>query len=77
MRASDIRKLTVQEVEQRLQEAREELWRLKFRSATEDLENPLLIRTRRKDVAKMECILQEHRTNIRRLAVREDEGAET
>jgi len=77
MRARDIRKLTVEEVEQRLQESREELWRLKFRSATEDLENPLLIRDRRRDIARMNGILLEHRTNKRRLAERADEGAKT
>jgi len=75
MYARDIRKLTSEEVEQQLQEAREELWRLRFRAATEQLENPLLIRSRRRDIARMQTILREHNQGVRRLASR-DEGTE-
>ena len=75
MKSSDIRKLSVEEVELRLEEARQELWSLKFRATTEDLENPLLIRDTRKDIARMMTILKEHNANIRRLAQRDDEGA--
>ena len=73
LRARDIRKLTVEEVEQRMEEAQEELWRLRFRGATEDLENPLLIRERRREIARMLTILQEHRKDVRRLAQRNSE----
>ena len=75
LRARDIRKLTVEEIEQRMEEAQEELWRLRFRGATENLENPLLIRERRREVARMRTILQEHQKDIRRLAQRDNEEA--
>ena len=68
--AVDIRKMTVEEVEQGLLEAKEELWRLRFRAATEQLENPLEIRRVRRDIARMMTILREHRRGVRLLAER-------
>ncbi len=75
MKTSEIRKLSVEEVELWLEEATQELWSLKFRATTENLENPILIRDKRRDIARMKTILKEHRDNTRRLAQREDEGA--
>ena len=71
--ADDVRKLSVQEIEHRLLESKEELWRLRFRATTEQLESPLLIRRVRRDIARMTTILNEHRKGIRTLAER-DEG---
>ncbi len=71
--ADDIRKLTVQEIEQRLLESKEELWRLRFRATTEQLDSPLLIRHVRRDIARMTTVLNEHRQGIRAVA-ESDEG---
>lgn len=59
MNATEIRDLSVQEIEDRLGEAREELFRLRFRSATQQLENPSLIKGLRRDIARMRTILRE------------------
>lgn len=59
MNAAEIRDLTDDEIEQRIAEAREELFRLRFRAATQQLENPALIRKLRRDVARMKTILGE------------------
>jgi len=61
MKSADIKKLTVEEVEQELEDARAEMWRLRFRAATEQLDNPMLIRHRRRDIARMLTILKQHR----------------
>lgn len=61
MKSADIKKLTVEEVEQELEDARAEMWRLRFRAATEQLDNPMLIRHRRRDIARMLTVLKEHR----------------
>lgn len=61
MKANEIRELTIPEIEARINEIQEELFRLRFRSATQALENPRLIRTLRKDVARMKTILSEQR----------------
>mgnify|MGYP001092675219 CR=1 FL=1 len=61
MNAAEIRELTDEEIQQRIAEAREELFRLRFRSATQQLENPALIRKLRRDVARMKTILNERK----------------
>ena len=59
MRSEEIRELGEADIEQKIQEAREELFRLRFRSATQMLENPMLVRTLRRDIARMKTILHE------------------
>jgi large subunit ribosomal protein L29 len=51
--------MAVAEVREQMGLAREELFRLRFRSATQELENPSLIRKLRRDIARMETILRQ------------------
>ena len=59
MRANDIRELSVEEIQSRIAELEEERFRLKFRAATEPLEDPLRLRWIRKDIARLKTILRE------------------
>ncbi len=59
MRADEIRDLTDVEVREQIAQTSEELFRLRFRSATQELENPSLLRKLRRDVARMNTILRE------------------
>ena len=59
MRAEEIRELSVDEIKARVAELEEERFRLRFRSATEQLENPLRLRTIRKDIARLKTVLTE------------------
>jgi large subunit ribosomal protein L29 len=59
MRAEEIRELTDAEVRSRVAELEEERFRLRFRAATETLEDPLRLRSIRKDVARMKTVLRE------------------
>ena len=59
MRADEIREWENAEITARLAELREELFRLRFRSATMQLENPRLIRSIRRDIARLQTILRE------------------
>ncbi|MBX6331604.1 MAG: 50S ribosomal protein L29 [Gemmatimonadaceae bacterium] len=59
MRADEIRELTNDEIRSRIAELEEERFRLRFRSATETLEDPLRFRVIRKDIARMKTILRE------------------
>ena len=59
MRAEEIRELSVDEIRARVAELEEERFRLRFRSATETLENPLRLRTIRKDMARLKTVLTE------------------
>jgi large subunit ribosomal protein L29 len=57
--AEEIRDLGDADIRQRAEELREELFRLRFRSATQPLENPILLRSLRRDIARMNTILRE------------------
>jgi large subunit ribosomal protein L29 len=59
MKAEDIRDWEDTEIEARLRELREEQFKLRFRGATMDLENPRLIRTIRRDIARLKTVLRE------------------
>ena len=59
MKPEDIRGLTDEEIQERIQELTEERFRLRFRSATMELENPKLINQIRRDIARMKTILRE------------------
>jgi large subunit ribosomal protein L29 len=59
VRARELRTLTREELEQRLREAREELFNLKFQHKTGQLGNPLRIREVRKDIARLTTVLKE------------------
>lgn len=59
MNVADIRELTDDEIETRIAELRHELFALRFRSATQPLENPKLIEALRRDVARMKTVLRE------------------
>jgi large subunit ribosomal protein L29 len=59
MKAADARELTTDEINARIEQLREELFRLRFRSATMELENPMLLRTLKRDIARLSTILRE------------------
>ncbi len=59
MKTEEIRDLGDADIEQKIEETQEELFRLRFRSATQLLENPMLVRTLRRDIARMKTILRE------------------
>jgi len=59
MLASDIREMTEGDIQARINELEEERFRLKFRGATENLEDPLRLRMIRKDVARLKTVLRE------------------
>jgi len=59
VKASELRTLTREELDQRLREAREELFNLRFQHKTGQLGNPLRIREVKKDIARLTTILNE------------------
>lgn len=62
MKAEEVRELENAELEHRLGELRLEQFRLRFRSAIMQLENPRLRREIRRDIARIRTILHERRT---------------
>tara|TARA_B100001750_G_C15173498_1_gene430467 strand:+ start:417 stop:653 length:237 start_codon:yes stop_codon:yes gene_type:complete len=54
-----VRELTDDEIHEEVSQAKEELARLKYRAAFEDLENPSLLRTLRRDIARLKTVERE------------------
>ena len=61
MRADEIREMSAEDIQHRVNELEEERFRLKFRSATEPLEDPLRLRVIRRDLARLKTVLREQR----------------
>ena len=62
MKADEVRDLDNAELGHRLGELKMEQFRLRFRSATMQLENPKLLREIRRDIARIKTILHERRS---------------
>jgi large subunit ribosomal protein L29 len=60
-KTSELRELSDAQLEEKLTEAREEEFRLKFRSATEAIDNPMRYRTLRREIARLQTLLREKR----------------
>ncbi|MEJ2203652.1 MAG: 50S ribosomal protein L29 [Gemmatimonadota bacterium] len=59
MKAEDIRDWDNTEIEARLRELKEEQFKIRFQSSMMELENSGLIRTIRRDIARLKTVLRE------------------
>ena len=59
MTADEIRDLSDDEIAGAVEEKREALFRLRFRSASQSIERPSEFRTLRRDVARLKTVLRE------------------
>ena len=59
MKNSEIRKLTTEEINKKIDECKEELFNLRMKQATGVLEKPSRIRDLRHTVARMKTVLRE------------------
>ncbi len=65
MKASEIRDLTLEEMQQQLQDSEEELFNLRFQQSMNRLENADRIKRVRKDIARLKTIITEKEKDIR------------
>ena len=59
MKANEVREMSVDDVKSKLEELVAERFNLRFRSATESIENPMRFRALRRDIARLQTILRE------------------
>ena len=59
MKTKELHELTVDELNTKLKELKEELFNLRFRHAIGQLENPASLKNVKKDIAKVKTILRE------------------
>lgn len=62
MDATELRELSQDELQAKLAELKEERFRLRFRGATEAIDNPMRFRTLRRDIARVQTVLRERAT---------------
>ena len=59
MKMSELRELMKEELQVKLDEFKEELFNLRFQDATNRLENPIRMKTLKKDIARIKTLLTE------------------
>ena len=59
MKPNELRDMSVENLEGKLAELTEERFRLRFRSATESIENPMRFRAIRRDIARIKTVLRQ------------------
>jgi len=64
VKAKDLRELTDQELQKKMNDAKDELFRLRFQLATGQLDNPMRIKEVRRDIARVKTIIREREIGI-------------
>lgn len=59
MKVREIRDMTTEELEAKLLDLKKELFNLRFRNATNQLDNPLAINTTKKSIARVKTVIRE------------------
>ena len=59
MKAKELRDLSVEELNKKLNELKEELFNLRFQHAINQLDNPMRIKAVKKDIARVKTVLRE------------------
>jgi large subunit ribosomal protein L29 len=60
MKAAEIRKMSASELEAKLRELKDELFKLRFQQAINQLDNPMRISAVKKDIARVLTVLREN-----------------
>lgn len=63
MKVNEIRNLTTEEINKKIEETKEELFNLRFQQASGNLEKPSRIRELRRTVARLKTVLVERELN--------------
>lgn len=59
MKASEVRELSIKELNKKLSDLKAELFNLRFQNAINQLENPMRIRAVKSDIARIKTIITE------------------
>ena len=60
----EVRGLSTQKLEEKLQELKKDLFMLRMQHATNQLDNPMQIVAVKKDIARIKTIIREKETNV-------------
>ena len=59
-----VRELSVEKLQEKLQELKKDLFMLRMQHATNQLDNPMQIASVKKDIARIKTIIREKETNV-------------
>ena len=65
MKISEVRELSTEELNQRIYSLKEQLFDLRRKKAVGQLENPAMIKTVRKDIARIYTVLKERELGVK------------
>ncbi|MCI6789388.1 MAG: 50S ribosomal protein L29 [Mollicutes bacterium] len=65
MKISEVRELSTEELNQRIYSLKEQLFNLRRKKAVGQLENPAMIKTVRKDIARIYTVLKERELGVK------------
>ena len=64
MKAKEIRNLSTDELNKKLEELKKDLFMLRMQHATNQLDNPMRLAAVKKDIARIKTLIREKETNI-------------
>ena len=64
MKAKELKNLSVEELNKKLDELKKDLFMLRMQHATNQLDKPMRLATVKKDIARIKTIIREKETNI-------------
>jgi large subunit ribosomal protein L29 len=62
MKASEVKEMTTEEIVEKINAGKEELSKIKINHKISDLENPMVIRHKRRDIAKLSTELSKRKS---------------
>ncbi len=65
MKMSELREMTNEELNQQLETFKEEMFNLRFQQSTNRLENPMRLKSVRKDIARIKTLLTEKESSTK------------
>lgn len=66
MKAEELREKTEQELQKELNELKQELFKLRFQLATNQLSNPMKLKSVKRDIARVKTVMRERELKILR-----------
>ena len=72
MKASELRELSITELENKISEAKKNLFNLKFQKASGQLENSMKIKNLKRDIARIETVAKEKEIALQKEEIKKD-----
>ena len=64
MKAKELKNLSVEELDKKLNDLKKDLFMLRMQHATNQLDNPMQLANVKKDIARIKTIIREKETNV-------------